>query len=80
MVWCCVAAGCNNSSQLVHFGFQNPQFRKVGKNKFDEQETAGKVQQSTIEFAAVTSKNTVLQFCCNRHILAQYSSVLIISQ
>ena len=43
---------------LVYFGFQkNSHFVKVWKNKFDKQETAGKVQQSIMEFAAVTSKN-----------------------
>ena len=59
----CVAAGCNNlvSLDLVYFGFQIHHFVNVGKNKFVEHETAGKVQQSTMEFAAVTSKNTVLR-------------------
>ncbi len=61
MVQHCVASGYGNSSQSGFSVFWFPKihsFVKVGRNKFDEQETAEKVQQSTMEFAAVTSKNT----------------------
>ena len=64
MVRHCVAAGCNNSGQSEFSVFRFPKihsFVKDWENKFDEQETAGKVQQSTMEFAAVNLKNTL--FC-----------------
>ncbi len=77
MVRHCVAAGCNNSIvslDLVYFGFQKiHNYIKVGKNLFDEQEAAGKVQQSTMEFVDVTLKNTVLRYRCITHTLALYS-------